>query len=213
MFRHTRVVTIAILSVAVLFVGLAGTATAAKLLTGKDIKNGSITGKDIKNGTVASKDIKNGTIAGTDIKTGSIAGSKLNDSAKTTVRFAEDSTTGINLPTCTDTALDDCTSLLSVPMGPGHYVVTASGSIDNLSAVVPEISNRCGIQRGTTTFNDARFALAANTQPGEVQSFSLQQVVKTGASGAVSLRCTEMPGEQLRVSEVRLTVVKVGKVG
>lgn len=203
MFRHTRVITIAILSVAVLFVGLAGTATAAKLLTGKDIKNGSITGKDVKNGSITGKDIKKA----------SLPASSLADSAKTTVRFDEDSTTGIDLPACSDTALDDCTGVLSVAMGPGSYVVTATGTLDNLNGVVPAISNRCGIHRGTDSLNEARFALAPNTQPGEVQSFSLQQVVKTGASGPVSLRCTEMPGESLRLNEVRLTVLKVGKIG
>jgi hypothetical protein len=192
--RHTRTVTVAILSVAALFlVAFAGSATAAKLITGKDIKNG--------------------TIARVDLKAQSVTSGKLADSAKTSVRFAEDSTTGIDLPTCGDTALDDCTNLLAVGMAPGSYVVTASGSLDNLNGVTPAISNRCGIYRGTENLNETRFALAPNTQPGEVQSFSLNQVIKTGASAPVSLRCTEMPGESLRLSEVRLTVLKVGRIG
>ena len=53
--------------VALLVVGLViaagGAATAAKLITGKDIKNGSITSADMKNGTIKGKDIKPGTIS------------------------------------------------------------------------------------------------------------------------------------------------------
>ena len=41
----------------VLVVGAAGTATAARLITGQDIKNGSVTGKDIKDGTISEKDL------------------------------------------------------------------------------------------------------------------------------------------------------------
>jgi hypothetical protein len=193
MHRHNRAVTVAILSVAALFVVFAGTATAGNLLTGKDIKNGSI--------------------ARVDLKAESVTSAKLADSAKTSVRFDEDNTTGIDLPACSDTALDSCTSLLAVGMTPGSYVVTANGSLDNTNGAVPAISNRCGIYRGSDVLTETRFALAANSQPGELQSFSLQQVIKTSSSAPVSLRCTEMPGEALRLSEVRLTVLKVGKIG
>ena len=40
----------------------ATSATAAKLVTGSDIKNGSITGADIKNPTIDSEDIKKGAV-------------------------------------------------------------------------------------------------------------------------------------------------------
>ena len=48
------------------------TASAAKLITGADVKNGSLTGKDIKDGTVQSKDIKDGTVQSKDIKDGTV---------------------------------------------------------------------------------------------------------------------------------------------
>ncbi len=43
------------------------TAGAAKLITGADVKNGSLTGKDIKDGTVTHKDVKNGTLKKADL--------------------------------------------------------------------------------------------------------------------------------------------------
>lgn len=41
---------------------LAGTATAARLLTGADIKNGSLTGKDVKDRSIAAVDLKPGAL-------------------------------------------------------------------------------------------------------------------------------------------------------
>jgi hypothetical protein len=52
-----------VVSTVCLFVVLGGTATAAsKLLTGKQIKNGSITGVDVKNRSLLSKDFKAGQL-------------------------------------------------------------------------------------------------------------------------------------------------------
>jgi hypothetical protein len=56
-----------------LFVALGGTAAAAIVITGHNIKNGTVTGGDIKNNSLASKDIKHNSIGGA-----AIAESKLN---------------------------------------------------------------------------------------------------------------------------------------
>lgn len=47
----------------VVVLALVGTAVAAKMITGKQIKNNSITGKDIKNGSLSAKDF-NGSVQG-----------------------------------------------------------------------------------------------------------------------------------------------------
>lgn len=54
MLRRTLIVVIAVLAVT------SGTATAAKLITGKDIRNNSVTGKDIKNRSLGLGDLKAG---------------------------------------------------------------------------------------------------------------------------------------------------------
>ena len=87
---------VAIGAVVVLIV-TATTATAAKLITGADIKNntvasvdikdGTITSTDIKNNTVASVDIKDGTVSSTDIMNGTIAVGDLSTSLRTTVEL------------------------------------------------------------------------------------------------------------------------------
>ena len=53
---------IVLAAAAVLAVGAGSGAVAGQLITGKDIKNGSIQSKDIENGTVTSRDIANATI-------------------------------------------------------------------------------------------------------------------------------------------------------
>jgi hypothetical protein len=59
---------IACIAVAVLAGG--GTATAAKFITGKDVKNGSLTGADVKNGSLTGSEIKGGSVRLSDLSPG-----------------------------------------------------------------------------------------------------------------------------------------------
>ena len=61
--RFHKAVPALLLALAVLVVGLAGTATAAKLITGKQIKNATITATDVKNGSLKEADLKKGVKA------------------------------------------------------------------------------------------------------------------------------------------------------
>ncbi len=63
MFRtSTRTLPVLIAAAVLLVAALAGTATAAKLLTGKDIKDNSITTQDIRNKGISAKDLKSGLV-------------------------------------------------------------------------------------------------------------------------------------------------------
>ncbi len=53
----TRYAPIVLLSAVLLVIGTAGGAVAAKLITGKDVKDSSLTGKDIKNGSLGAKEL------------------------------------------------------------------------------------------------------------------------------------------------------------
>jgi len=61
--RITKSVPALLLALAVLVIGVAGTATAAKLITGKQVKNESLTHKDVKNGSLKEADLKPGVKA------------------------------------------------------------------------------------------------------------------------------------------------------
>lgn len=53
-----------------LVVGAGGTATAAKLITGKNIKDGSVTGADIKNRSLTGADVKDRSLKASDLAKG-----------------------------------------------------------------------------------------------------------------------------------------------
>jgi hypothetical protein len=59
------------------FIALGGTATAALVITGKNVRNESLTSGDIKNGTVKGGDIRNGSVTTTDILDGTIGSSDI----------------------------------------------------------------------------------------------------------------------------------------
>ena len=65
-----------LLTAIVLAVAFAGGATAAKLITGKDIKNNTVTTKDIKNKSLKGSDVKDGSLGEADLN-GTVKG-KLN---------------------------------------------------------------------------------------------------------------------------------------
>jgi hypothetical protein len=64
-----------LVSVMALFVALGGSATAAVvLITGKQVKNGSLTGIDLGNNSVGSVDVKDGDLLAKDFKAGQLPG-------------------------------------------------------------------------------------------------------------------------------------------
>ncbi len=107
MNRTARLAPALVLSVAVIGSASAGSAVAAKMITGKDIKNGSVASVDVKNGSLGSVDVKNGALTGTDVKNGAIAEGKLAGAVK---------------------------QKLNAPAVRGYEVVTSTESVDAGSA-------------------------------------------------------------------------------
>lgn len=71
---------LAVLAAAVLLVvAMAGSATAAALITGKDVKNGSLTGKDVKDRSLTGKDVKDRSLTGADVKDQGLTGADVKD--------------------------------------------------------------------------------------------------------------------------------------
>lgn len=68
-----------VLSVVVLIVAMAGSATAARLITGKDIKNNTVTSADLKNKNVKSADLLDNGVKGRDVRDGALGTADLND--------------------------------------------------------------------------------------------------------------------------------------
>lgn len=76
-----------------LFVALGGTSLAAILITGANVKDGSLRGRDIANGSVGGADVIDGSLRGRDITNGSVGGADMiND--KVTGKQVNESTLG-----------------------------------------------------------------------------------------------------------------------
>jgi hypothetical protein len=74
---RNRITPALVVSVIAVVLAVAGSATAASLITGKQIKNGSITSPDLKNGSVKSADLKDGTIRARDLRMGAVTMNRL----------------------------------------------------------------------------------------------------------------------------------------
>jgi hypothetical protein len=90
-----------VISLVALFVALGGTSYAALVITGKNIKNGSITGKDVKNSTLTGKKIKNRSLTGSDVKTGTLTGKQIAESKLGKVPSAAKADTATTAATAT----------------------------------------------------------------------------------------------------------------
>ncbi|MFB9312935.1 hypothetical protein [Nocardioides plantarum] len=73
----TRILPVLALSAVVIGTATAGSAVAAGLVTGAQIKNSTITGIDVKNGSLTGSDVKDGSLAGKDVKNGSLGEGEL----------------------------------------------------------------------------------------------------------------------------------------
>jgi hypothetical protein len=105
--RHSHRSTAALLiAVLALVASLGGGSYAAKLLTGKDIKNGSITAKDIKKKSLTGKQVKDKSLTGADLKDGTVGAGDLAagtlESTMSSVRVA--ATPGADLATARSVA-------------------------------------------------------------------------------------------------------------
>jgi hypothetical protein len=77
-----------------LFVALGGSAAAAIVITGRNIKNNTVTGADIKNGALASRDMKKDSIGGVAILESRLKTVPAASQADGFTRFAVVSNTG-----------------------------------------------------------------------------------------------------------------------
>jgi hypothetical protein len=74
--RRRRPQTSTAISCVALFVALSGTATAATMISGKEIKNNSVTGADVKSSSLTGSDIKNRSLTASDLSATAITALK-----------------------------------------------------------------------------------------------------------------------------------------
>lgn len=123
--RFTPAMAVAILA---LVIAMSSSATAALIITGSQIKNGSVTGKDIRNKSVTGKDIKKKAIGAKHLKKNAVRSRHVKDSSLTGADIRTGSLTGDHLADASITTSDLSRNVIETLGGgaSGFQVVTAS---------------------------------------------------------------------------------------
>ncbi len=226
---HLRPRPAGLIAVLALFLALGGTATAAKLITGAQIRNSSLTGADVRNSSLTGADVRNGSLGAADLS--SAARSALRGAAGPagaagpTGPAGPTGATGVPGPqgpqgpagvvNALAVAADahvvtgsGTRTVLTKTLPEGRYVVQAKLSAS--SAGTAEVS--CSLRRtaGFLTIDSTKLDPPA---VGDATPLSLLGTVETGAGGsAVTLLCFEAGGD-LTVEDAQLVALPVASVG
>ena len=182
--RFTPSMAVAILA---LVIAMSTSATAALVITGSQIKNGSVTGKDIKNRSVTGKDIrkkavgakhlKKNAVRSKHVKNGSLTGADIRDHSLTGTDVRLGSLTGEHLTDGSITTTDLSRNVIetlgggasgfqvvtsSTPSGTGSGTTTASASCPTGKVAVSANS----YWDGTNTFAPQIRRVSATTFSG-----------------------------------------------
>ena len=200
-----------------LFVALGGSATAASSL---------VTGSQIKNGTIAGKDLKKSTVTGSKVKNGSLSSSDLSTSAKSALKGAKgdpgpagpagppgqtgaQGPRGIVTPrvqtlggkTITDGA---AVTVLTSAVPAGQYVITAKATL------TAEDNDRieCALYNGNQSIDAVQWDSPGAALVSSPMSLS---AVATVTNGPLSIECsTNGNVDTATANDVKLIAVPVG---
>jgi hypothetical protein len=190
---------------------LTGGAIAATLVTGGDIRNGSITKKDLHKNSVNTKKVKNKTLKAVDFGPGQLKqgvqgipglkGEKGDDGP----RGPSSATAVAGQETVYGNAF---TTIMSVSLKSGSWVVMAKGQMDNQDLGGPEASS-CRLRLGPTTVDQLLdVTLPANGDPGDAAPFALIGASALTSDGQARLEC-QGTGDGGVARDPRITVIQV----
>jgi hypothetical protein len=166
----------------VLALGVGGGSYAARLITGADIKNGTVTSADVQNGSLRARDLAPIAVAG------------LAPAVYTTFEIPD------------TTLTDQLQAVIELRVPRGNYAVTATGNVFN-STEDDDALGQCWIRapRHAATNNP----IAATTIPpgGLYAVVSTQAVVAAVSPTTIRFRCI---GSNAGINQVSLTATKVG---
>lgn len=138
-----------VIATAALFVALDGPSQAAKLVTGKDIKNNSVTGKDVKNGSLTGADLKVSSLGKVPAASSADSASAVQPNAITGAGVADRSLSAVDYAVGSGTFTVD---LDSVPGNECQYTaVNVNTNLQNAAILVTPPSNFGGIDISVTT--------------------------------------------------------------
>jgi hypothetical protein len=198
-----------------LFVALGGGAMAAATLprdsVGRpQIRTDAVNPPEIASDAVRSPEIRAEAVRSSEIQDESIRLADIADGARaaledaTTVRFAE--VDSVDVRECV--TLATCSSLASVTLGPGNWLVQAKLTLVGSPF---GLADRCGLVQGALfdpVVVDEASSLGLDVFIGSDQ-IALADVVQTSGITTVAARCTEDTDAFLIARDVKLTALQV----
>ncbi len=188
----------------------AGTATAAaKLITGKQIKNASITGKDLKPGAVGPKQLSSAAKANLQGPAGPQGQPGVTGPAgpSTVYAKADSAAKAVN---------DEATSVVqSVALPKGLYVVQGKATIHNTGKAS---LTTCSLrlirgQKAEDIDTVSGVSLAVTTEPGDTQSVSLLATANADIdASSVELRCLPAANGEFSVTDRVVVATRVSEI-
>src|SRR3954469_15404391 len=180
-----------IVAVMALIASSAATATAAVVVTGKQIRNRSVTNVDLRRGSVTSGTIRDATIRSEDLRPGILR--PLQSSARQASRAS--GPTGVAAGEFAPVAALD-------GLEPGAYVVF--GKVDVAADVLTGSS--CRLAAVGSGVDSSGRGLRANGTP---ETLNLQLVALFSTPGAIGLECRSSAG-RWSASSAKITAIRIG---
>lgn len=205
LFRQGSYATVT--STAALVIALGGTSYAAAMITGDDIKNGTVTTADVKNHTLKVKDFSAGTKSQLTGASGARGPAGAPGPTGATGPAGAQGPAGLS--NVASVYNDDPTvmtgsfkTVLSLQLQPGSYMITGKALVGRTAT---NARAQCNVESPGAT----DIAIASIPDNGVFQTLMGNVVVTTTSPGTARLDCT---GANSRVLWKKLTAVKVGSV-
>lgn len=196
----------------------AGTATAAKLITGKQIKNASITGKDLRAKSVAAKHLNPGAKAALQGPAGPQGATGAAGATGPTGPQGErgPSTARAHADPAAKTVTDEASSIVAdVTVPKGLYVVQAKATLHNINK--PTVGT-CSLrlvrgQKSEDIDTASGISLAVKDDPGDTLSVSLLATANADIdASSLELRCLPGLNGELSVTDRVIVATQVSEI-
>jgi hypothetical protein len=192
-----------------LFVALGSTAGAAgvELITGDDIRDGSITGRDVRNHSLRGKDLHRSSIKARQLRTGSVRTADVRNGALRARDFNRADLPGltrktVRAPNITNYSDFDPIVRYRTPRA-GDFLVVTRLSVRNTGSA-DEFLNCAYVANGS------QFPTAgASTTAGETTRAFSVTVVEVNASSRVTLVCAGSGGTTYDIHNIRLRAFRL----
>jgi hypothetical protein len=192
-----------------LFVALGGSAGAAavELITGDDIRDGSVRGRDVRNHSLRGKDLHRGSIRARQLRAGSVRSAEVRNGALRARDFNRADLPGltrktVRAPNITNYSNFDPIVRYRTPRA-GDFLVVTRFSVRNTGSADEYLN--CAFVANGTQFPTA----GASTAAGQTTKALSVTVVEVDASSRITFVCFGAGGTTYDIRNIRLRVFRL----